>query len=110
MPLVPVTAKAEVPAVADEPTATVSVLLPFPVMLVGEKVAVTPCGRPLTDNATTELNPFKLATVTVNEVELPAFTLAPVGFGVRVKVGAKTVRVNVTVRVNPPPIPVMVIG
>lgn len=110
-PLVPVTAKAELPAVAVEPAVTVKVLLPFPdVMLVGEKVAVTPCGAPLTDNATGELNPFNPATVTANDVELPTFTLAPVGLGVSVNVLAVRVRVNATVRLNPPPVPVTAIG
>ena len=79
-------------------------------MLVGEKAAVTPCGAPLTDNATAELNPLNLAIISVKDVELPTFTLAPVGLGVSVKVGAMTVIVIATVRVNPPPVPVKVIG
>ena len=85
-------------------------LLPFPdAMLVGEKAARTPCGAPLTDNATAELNPFNLAIVSVTDAEAPVVTATPTGFDVSVKVGAATVRVNATVRLNPPPVPVTAI-
>lgn len=110
-PLVPVTAKAEVPAVAVEPAFTVRVLVPFPdVTLAGEKVAVTPGGTPVTVNATAELNPFEGATVSTTDVELPTFTPTPVELGVSVKLGALTARVRATVRLNPPPVPVTTIG
>jgi hypothetical protein len=110
-PLVPVTARAEVPAVAVEPAFTVSVLVPFPdVTLVGEKVAVIPGGTPVTANATAELNPFDGATVITTDAELPTLTPTPVGLGVSVKLGALTARVRATVRLNPPPVPVTTIG
>lgn len=110
-PLVPVTARTEVPAVAVEATLTVNVLLPLPpATLAGEKLAVTPVGSPLTDMATGELNPFALATARVKEVEPPTFTLAPIGLGIRVKLAAETVTVNSRVRVNPPPVPTTAIG
>lgn len=110
-PLVPVIARTEVPTAAPEAADTVKVLVPFPeAMLEGEKPAVTPAGSPLTDNATAELNPFKAVTVTINVVELPTFTLAPVGLGSMVKLTAETVTVNSIVRLNPPPDPVTVMG
>ncbi len=110
LPLVPVTVREETPAATVELTDTVRVLLLPDVMVVGEKLVVTPCGAPLTDNTTGELNPFNLAIVSVYDVELPTLTLAPVGLGVSVKVGAATVRANATVRLNPPPDPAMAMG
>jgi len=111
LPLVPVTARTEVPAAAVEATVTVKVLVPLPpATLEGEKLAVTPVGSPLTDIATVELNPLTLATVRVKAVELPTFTLAPMGLGIRVKLAAETVTVNSRVRVNPPPVPMTAMG
>jgi hypothetical protein len=111
LPLVPVTAGTDVPAAAPEATETVKVLLLLPAgMVAGEKLAVTPVGSPLTDNATAELNPFKLATVRAKEVELPTFTLAPMGFGISVKLWVETVTVNSSVRLNPPPVPITTMG
>jgi hypothetical protein len=99
LPLVPVTARTDVPAAAPEATETVNVLLPLPAeMVADEKLAVTPVGSPLTDNATAELNPFKLATVRTKDVELPTFTLAPMGFGISVKLWAETVTLNSSAR------------
>jgi hypothetical protein len=79
-------------------------------MLVGEKLVVIPVGSPLMDNATAELNPFNLVIVSVKDVEAPTFTLAPVGLGDSVKVAAVTVTVKASVRLNPPPVPLTVIG
>ena len=100
MPPVPVTARTEVPGDAPEATDTVRVLAPLPPGIVaGEKLAVTPEGRPLTDSATGELNPLRLDAVIVKVVELPTFTAAPVGLGKRVKLAAETVAANSRVRV-----------
>lgn len=111
LPLVPVTAKTDVPDAVPEATETVRVLLLFPDgMVAGEKLAVTPVGSPPADRATGELKPFSRATVSTNDVEPPTLTLAPVGLGVSVKVGPATVRVNATVRLNPPPVPVTATG
>jgi len=111
LPLVPVTARTDVPAAAPEGTDTVKVLMLLPAgMLAGEKLAVTPVGSPLTDRATAELNPFKLETVRMNDVELPILTLAPMGFGISVKLWAETVTVNSSVRLNPPPVAVTATG
>ena len=110
LPLVPVTVKAEVPAAVPEATASVKVLLFPDVTLVGAKLPVTPVGSPRTAKATAELNPFSLAMVSVMLVEPPAGALACVGLAVSVNVAATTVRLTTTVRVNPPPVPVTVIG
>lgn len=111
LPLVPVTDNTDVPAVTLEGTDTVRVLVVLPdAMVVGAKLAEAPLGSPLTDSVTAELNPFNLATDSVNAVELPTFTLAPVGLGDRVNVPARTVTLNTIVRTNPPPVPVTVMG
>ena len=90
--------------------ASVSELLPLPgaAMLARENVAVTPVGRPLTDNATAELNPFSVAVVSVTGMEPPPATVALVAPVVRVKLGATTVRPSGTVFVTPPPVAVTV--
>lgn len=111
LPLLPVTAKATVPAAAVAAAVTVKVLLELPdATLAGVKVAFTPCGAPLTDNATADLNPFNLATVSVTDADVPVFTETPTGFGVNVKVGAATVSASSTVRLNPPPVALTAIG
>lgn len=86
------------PVEADNAAARVRVLEPLPgeAMLVGANVPVTPDGSPLTDNATTELNPFPPAVVIVIGVEEPATTLALLELAERVKLGAgEIVRVTV---------------
>jgi hypothetical protein len=109
-PPVPVTVKVETPAAVPEAADSFKVLLPLPgaAMLEGAKLAVTPCGSPLTDNATAELNPFSTAVVKAIGIELPGATLALVALGVSVKLGVTTVTGNVRVRVSPPPVPVNV--
>lgn len=79
-------------------------------MLLGEKVAVTPPGAPVTARATAELNPFVPATVSVIDAEAPAASGTPVGFADNVKVGAAIVTADTMVRLNPPPVPVTAIG
>jgi hypothetical protein len=92
-----------------EPAEIVKVLLPLPgaVMLVGAKFAVTPLGRPDTDRAMAELNPFPTVVVKVICAELPVATLAFEGLADNVKV-AKTVKLSVWVLVIPPPVAVTV--
>lgn len=108
----PVTVNTEVPAAVPEATDNVKVLFPLPgaAMLVGAKLAVTPCGSPLMDNATAELNPFNPAVVRVIGVELPGATLALVALAVSVKLGVATVTESKTLRVSPPPVPRKVSG
>ena len=73
-------ARTEIPAVAVEPTVTVKCCFRSrPRHTRGREAGGAPEGSPLTDMATGELNPFALATVMVKEVELPTFTLAPIG-------------------------------
>src|SRR5262249_40939784 len=80
------------PAVAPDATVRVSVLFPLPgaARLAGANFAVTPEGKPLTDKATAELNPFCPATAS-EMVTLPEIRLALVGFAVRFKTGLATV-------------------
>ena len=98
------------PAAVPEATDSVNLLFPLPggAMLAGAKLAVTPWGSPLMDNATAELNPFNPAVVMVIDVELPGATLAVVALALSVKLGVTTVTESKTLRVSPPPVPVKV--
>jgi hypothetical protein len=58
LPLTPVSVKVEVPDGVLPVVVTVSVALPAPVTVAGEKLAVAPVGNPLTLNVTTPANPF----------------------------------------------------
>jgi len=95
---------------AVEAAVKVSVLLPVPdAMLAGEKLAVTPLGNVLTDNATAEVKPFCPELVNVTEVVRPGTTLALVALSVKVNVGGgTTVSVKDWVLVTPPPVAVKV--
>jgi hypothetical protein len=75
------------PSALVEEEASVKVLVPRPgaAMLVGEKLAVTPLGTPLIDNATAELNPVPPAAVTVIGTDPPRATLALVTLNDSVK-------------------------
>ena len=77
--------------------------LPGDAMLADAKLAVTPCGSPLTERVMADLNPVPPAVVRVTGVELPGATLTLVALDVRVNVVANTVRLNVWVLVAPPP-------
>jgi hypothetical protein len=98
------------PAAIPEAAASVSVLLPLPgaAMLAGAKLAVTPLGSPLTDNATAHWNPFSPAVDSLIGVEPPGATVALVALGVSVKLGTTTVRLSGWVFVSPPPVAVTV--
>ena len=104
-PPVAVTVKVAVLAAAAEDAVSVKVLAPLPgaAMLAGAKLAVTPLGRLLIDNAMAELNPFANAVVRVMWVEPLRATLALVGLGVKVNPGVGTVRLSACVLVIPPP-------
>ena len=98
-----------------EATASVKVDVPEPgaAMDVGLKLAVTPVGMPLADNATAELNPPETAVVMVDEPLLPAATETEVGEADSVNAGvatAVTVSETPVVWVMPSPEPVTVIG
>lgn len=70
-PDVPVTVKVVVDAVAVDATARVSVELPPAVTVAGEKVPVTPLGRPETLSAIDCALPFSGAVDTVNVALAP---------------------------------------
>lgn len=65
VPLVPVIVSKKVPAVAEGGTVIVRVEEPAPVTEVGEKVAFTPVGCPLTLKLTAPENPFEGEVKTV---------------------------------------------
>ena len=100
-----VTVMVEAFAAAVEPANSVNILVPAPgeAMLLGAKLAVMPVGSPTTDIATAELNPFSRAVVNVMGIEPPGATLALVALGIKVKLGARMVRLRVCVLVTPPP-------
>lgn len=85
-------------------------LVPDPgdAMLVGEKLAVTPAGNPVTESAIADLNPLLTAVVIVIGAGVPGFKLALVALGVSVNVGEATVSANSAERVRFPPVPVNV--
>ena len=89
---------------------SVNVLFPLPgaVILAGEKVAVTPLGRPLTEKVIAELNPLTTVVANANEADPPGATLALAGLMVMVKLRDATVTAKARVRVSPPPVPVKV--
>lgn len=98
-----------------EATARVNVDVPDPgaAMDVGLKLAVTPVGWPLADNATAELKPPETVVVIEEDPLLPCTTEIDVGAAASVKAGvAAVVTVSETVAacVRPPPVPVTVIG
>lgn len=100
-----VTIRVETLAAADEAAEIVNVLLPLPgaAMAVGAKLAVTPVGSPVIENAIAALNPLPPLVVKVICTDLPGATLALEVLGDNVKV-AKTVKLTVWVLVTPPPV------
>jgi hypothetical protein len=64
-PLVPVTVTVAPPVGVVPVVDTVSVVVPLPVMLVGEKDGVAPDGNPDVPNVTGPANPFVAPMVTV---------------------------------------------
>jgi hypothetical protein len=77
VPLVPVTVTAKVPTAALPAIVNVSVLEPLPpVTEVGAKLAVTPVGRLLADNATLPVKLFTGLTVIVLVAVAPCIALA----------------------------------
>jgi hypothetical protein len=65
LPLVPVRVSVEVPAGVVPAVVTVSVEVPLPLIVAGEKLAVAPVGNPLALRVTVPVNPFSAPTVTV---------------------------------------------
>jgi hypothetical protein len=103
----PVTVRPNEPLNVPLAAVSVSVLLPLPgdAMLLGEKVAVTPFGSPLTESAIVDLNPLIELVFRTTAVELPEVTVALAEFAVSVKDGTTIVKLSVCVCVSPPPVP-----
>ena len=83
-------------------------LLPAPgdAMVVGDNVAVTPVGAPVTDRVTAAANPFTLEVMTVSGIDPPRDKVACVPDSDSTKSGPITVRFSNCVLVIPPPEPV----
>jgi hypothetical protein len=74
--------------------------------VAGVKLAVTPVGRPVTENATAELKPPTTVVWTWTVVVPPSFRVAAVAAGLTVKFGTESAKLAVLV--TPPPVPVTV--
>jgi len=112
LPLVPVIVNVELPAGVLPPVVTVSVELPVPVTVAGEKLAVAPVGSPLALSVTTPANPFTAPTFAVYVVAFPAITVCVLGLPDIVKSGgggcALTTKLTVVLCVSAPLVPVIV--
>ncbi len=79
---------------------------------VGDRLAVTPDGAPLTVSATAPVNPFCAATVAVKLVDLPEVIVCEDGVADSVKSGVNVTAFTTTVAevlcVRVPLVPVMV--
>jgi hypothetical protein len=92
LPLVPVIVNVDVPTGVLPVVVTVSVELPAPVTVAGEKLAVAPAGNPLALSVTTPVNPFKAPTLAVYVVALPTLTVCVLGLADIVKSGVAVAR------------------
>jgi hypothetical protein len=112
LPLVPVMVSGYVPSGVVELVVTVSVEVPDPVTVAGEKLAVAPAGSPLALSVTTPLNPFSAPMLVVKVVAFPTTTVCELGVAVRLKFGggwvAATVKLTLAVWVKLPLVPVIV--
>jgi len=105
-PLVPVTVSVEFAPGVAEVVVTVMVEVPAPVMVAGLNEAVAPAGRPLTVGVTTPLNPFTAVVVTVYVVLPPATTVWVLGVTATVK--STTLKVTGVVCTSDPFVPLIV--
>jgi len=71
LPLTPWIVRVDVPTFVLAVVVTVSVELPVPVTVAGEKLAVAPPGNPLAPSVTTPPNPFNAPIVVVYVAALP---------------------------------------
>ncbi len=112
LPLVPVSVTVEVPRVVVPRVVTVSVEVPDPVTVAGEKLAVAPLGNPLALSVTTPAKPFNDPIVAVYVVVFPATTVCVLGLPAIVKSGGggwlTTDKVTVVDCTWTPLVPVMV--
>src|ERR1019366_6064042 len=86
LPLVPLIVSVDVPS-GVVPLVTVSVELPEPVTVAGEKLAVAPPGSPLALSVTAPLKPSTAPMLVVKVVAFPTTTVCELGVAVRLKVG-----------------------
>ena len=84
-PLAPLIVIEYVPAAAVGLTVKLTVLVPDPAIDVGERVAVTPDGKPEIENATIDVKPLFGATVIVLEPEAPWLIDSVIGLAVTPK-------------------------
>lgn len=110
-PPVPFNVTVETPATALAAPFRVTVLFPVPggAMLAGAKLAVTPAGNPLADNAIAALNPLDAKLETVSVVGVPTVKVTLLALEVNVKLGVVTVNETEVARVSPPPVPLSAI-
>ena len=90
VPLVPVIVSVDVPTGVVLPVVTVSVMVPDPVTVAGEKLAVAPVGNPLTLGVTTPVNPPSAVIVAVYVAAFPTITVCELGLTANVKSGEVT--------------------
>ena len=105
-PAVAVMASGKEPVFAPEAAAIFSVLLwlPPPEKLAGEKVAVTPAGKPLSASVTGELNPPVSLTVTLKAELVDRLMATDEALSVTEKPGpVVTAIASETVLLTPPP-------
>ncbi len=79
-----------------------------PVKVALENAPVTPAGKPETESATFELNPFDGDVDRVSCAVPPEIALTEVALAENVKVGVGITTETVWVAVLPPPVPVTV--
>ena len=79
-------------------------------MLAGAKLAATPLGTPLTENAIAELKPLVPEVEVTSGATLPGATLTEVAPRDKLKLGGSRVRLIVCVLLIPPPEAVTVKG
>jgi len=103
---IPVNVGIDVPAEVLPIVVTVSVELPAPVTVAGEKLAVAPAGKPLALSVTAAANPFSVPIFVVYVAALPFTTVCVDGVPAIVKSGgggcAFTTKITIVVCVRLP--------
>jgi hypothetical protein len=106
--VVPVIAKTEPPPGVFVPVVTVRVELPDVVMVLGEKEADAPAGRPGAVKLTWSVKPYSAPTVTVYVALPPGSTEKELGVADMEKSGPDTIKVTDAEFVSEPAVPVTV--
>jgi hypothetical protein len=109
LPLAPETVRPAEDTAAEADAVSFNVELTPAATAVGVNAAVTPLGRPETDNVTLPAKPLIAATLTGVEADVPAGSATGDGEALKLKAGtALTVRLNGKVAVKLPLVPVRV--